>query len=108
MTVPKIDPFNANRVFVGSGNGIFATENLNSGLTVSTWKFTVKGLEETVPLDFISVPGGPFLTSVGDQGGFIHPDITVSPASGSMSQSSGFAFASKRTNFIARVAGGLY
>ena len=56
----------------------------------------VKGLEETVPLDFISVPGGPFLTSVGDQGGFIHTDITVSPATGNMSQSSGFAYAAKQ------------
>jgi hypothetical protein len=99
----ELDPFNSDRVFVGSGNGIFATDNLNSGITVSTWKFMVKGLEETVPLDFISVPGGPLLTSVGDQGGFIHTDITVSPATGNMSQSAGFAFASKNPSFIARV-----
>jgi len=68
----------------------------------------VKGLEETVPLDFLSVPGGPFLTSVGDQGGFIHTDITVSPATGNMSQSSGFAYAPKQPGFIARVATDLY
>jgi xyloglucan-specific exo-beta-1,4-glucanase len=98
-----MDPFNSDRVFVGSGNGIFATENLNSGITVSTWKFMVKGLEETVPLDFISVPGGPFITSVGDQGGFVHTDVTVSPATGNMSQSAGFAYAPKKPNFIARV-----
>lgn len=99
----EFDPFNSDRVFVGSGNGIFATENLNSGITTSTWKFMVKGLEETVPIDFISVPGGPFLTSIGDYGGFIHTDVTVSPATGNMSQSSSFAYAAKKTNFIARV-----
>jgi xyloglucan-specific exo-beta-1,4-glucanase len=99
----EMDPFNSDRVFVGSGNGLFATENLNSGATVSTWKFMVKGLEETVPLDFISVPGGPFITSIGDYGGFIHTDINISPATGSMSQSAGFAYAAKKTNFIARV-----
>jgi xyloglucan-specific exo-beta-1,4-glucanase len=99
----EMDPFNSERVFVGSGNGIFATENLNSGATVSTWKFMVKGLEETVPLDFISVPGGPFLTSIGDYGGFIHTDINTSPVTGNMSQSTSFAYAAKKTNFIARV-----
>lgn len=99
----EMDPFNPNRVFVGSGNGIFCTTNLNSGLTVSTWKFMVKGLEEIVPLDFISVPNGPFITSVGDQGGFIHTDITVSPATGNMSQSASFAYAAKQPNFICRL-----
>ncbi len=103
-----MDPYNSDRVFVGSGNGIFCTENLNSGNTVSTWKFMVKGLEETVPLDFISVPGGPFLTSLGDIGGFVHTDISVSPVTGTMSQSSGFAYATKKTNFVARVATDLY
>src|SRR3954453_6807297 len=106
----EMDPFNSDRVFVGSGNGIFATTNLNSGATVSTWKFMAKGLEETVPSDFISVPGGPLLTSIGDYGGFIPTDIPVSPATGSMSQSDGFAYAAKKTNFIARVvsSGELY
>jgi hypothetical protein len=101
-----MDPFNSDRVFVGSGNGIFSTTNLNSGLTTSTWKFMVKGLEETVPLDFISVPGGPLLNSVGDQGGFVHTDITVSPTI-TMSQSTDFAYAPQKTNFVVRaVAGG--
>ena len=99
----EMDPFNSERVFVGSGNGLFATTNLNSGITTSTWKFLVKGLEETVPINFMSVPGGPFLTSVGDQGGFIHTDITVSPATSNMSQSTAFAYAANKSNFIARV-----
>lgn len=99
----EMDPFNSDRVFVGSGNGIFCTTNLNSGLTTSVWKFMVKGLEETVPINFLSVLGGPFLTSIGDYGGFIHTDITVSPATGNMSQSVSFAYAAIQTNFITRV-----
>jgi xyloglucan-specific exo-beta-1,4-glucanase len=101
-----MDPFNFNRVFVGSGNGIFCTTNLNAGLTSSAWKFMVKGLEETVPINFISVPGGPFITSIGDYGGFIHTDITFSPATGNMSQSASFAYAANKPSFIARILSG--
>ncbi len=97
-----MDPFNPNRVLVGSGNGIFCTTNLNWGATLSTWKFMVKGLEETVPIDFISLPGGPFLTSVGDQGGFVHTNIAISPPT-NMSQSTSFAFAAKKPDFVCRV-----
>jgi len=98
----EMDPFNPNRVFVGSGNGLFCTTNLNAGLTVSTWNFMVKGLEETVPIDFISVSGGPFISSVGDQGGFVNTNVTV-PAPGNISQSLSFAYAAKTTSLIARV-----
>ncbi|MFO1477342.1 MAG: Ig-like domain-containing protein [Verrucomicrobiota bacterium] len=98
-----LDPFNTNRVFIGSGNGIFSTTNLNAGLTTSTWKFMCRGLEETVPITFCSVPnGGPFLNSVGDQNGFVHTDINVSPSL-TMSQVRDFAYASKRTNVYAAV-----
>jgi xyloglucan-specific exo-beta-1,4-glucanase len=99
----EMDPFNSDRVFVGSGDGLFCTTNLNSGLTISTWKFMVKGLEETVAINFLSVLGGPFLTSIGDYGGFISTDITVSPITGNISQSTSFAYAAIKTNFIARV-----
>lgn len=98
----EMDPFNPNRVFVGSGNGIFSTTNLNSGLTTSIWKFTVKGLEEIVPANFISVPGGPLITSVYDQGGYIHTNIAVAPYT-NMSRSISFAYAALKTNFVARV-----
>jgi xyloglucan-specific exo-beta-1,4-glucanase len=99
----EMDPFNSDRVFIGSGDGLFCTTNLNSGLTTSTWKFMVKGLEETVAINFLSILGGPFLTSIGDYGGFISTDITVSPATGNISQSTSFAYAAIKTNFIARV-----
>jgi hypothetical protein len=52
----EFDPFNAKRVFVTSGNGIFMTDNLSPGKRFS-WKFTVKNLEETVPEDMVSMTG---------------------------------------------------
>lgn len=99
----EMDPFNPNRVFVGSGNGLFCTTNLNSGLTSSSWKFQVKGLEETVPINFISVPGGPFITSIGDYGGLVHTNVAVPALTDNISQSTSFAYAAKQSNFIARV-----
>ena len=66
-----------------------------------------KGLEETVMLDLISIPGGPLISSVGDQGGFVHTDITQAPQA-QISQSSGFAFAGSKPTTIVRVATDLY
>lgn len=92
-------------VFVVSGNGVFASENIAEERPV--WKFMAKGLEETVMLDLISIPGGSLISSVGDQGGFVHTDITQAPLA-QISQSSGFAFAGKNPTTIARVATDLY
>lgn len=92
-------------VFVVSGNGVFASENIAA--TKPVWKFMSKGLEETVLLDLISIPGGPLISSVGDQGGFVHTDITKEP-SAQISESSGFAFAGQKPATIARVATDLY
>ena len=97
-----MDPFNPNRVFTGSGNGLYCTTNLNYGLTSSNWKFTVKNLEETVPIAFLSVPGGPFITSIGDYGGIVSTNITVPSPTDNISQSASFA-CSAQSNLIARV-----
>jgi len=101
----KFNPAKPGWVFVVSGNGIFASENIAAANPV--WKFMAKGLEETVMLDLISIPGGPLISSVGDQGGFVHTDITKAPLA-QISQSSGFAFAGLKPNVIARVATDLY
>ncbi|MDO8970653.1 MAG: hypothetical protein Q7U74_08195, partial [Saprospiraceae bacterium] len=100
-----INPEKPGWVFVVSGNGVFATENIAA--TKPVWKFMSKGLEETVMLDLISIPGGPLISSVGDQGGFVHTDITKAPLA-QISQSSGFAFAGLKPATIARVATDLY
>lgn len=92
-------------VFVVSGNGVFASEDIAA--TRPVWKFMSKGLEETVMLDLISIPGGPLISSVGDQGGFVHTDVTKAPLA-QISQSSGFAFAGQKSSTIARIATDLY
>ncbi len=64
----EFDPFNTNCAFVTSGNGIFMTENVNASPTV--WKFLTKGLEETVPLDAVSIPGTSLISVIGERGLF--------------------------------------
>jgi xyloglucan-specific exo-beta-1,4-glucanase len=106
----EIDPFEPERAFVNSGNGAFLTENLSAG--PSTWKFAVEGLEETVPLDAVSVPGGPFISVVGDIDGFVHTDLAESPARGRLSPTMGttyaLAMAARQPNILARVDAELY
>lgn len=70
----EFDPFDTKKAWVISGNGIFQTDDINA--TTNVWKFQVKGLEETVPLDMVSIPNGPVISTIGDYGGFRHEDVT--------------------------------
>lgn len=84
------DPFNPERAFVVSGNGVFATENLSASYTTTewvdnmeqtkahgkaTWTFAARGIEETVPLGMVSLPGGPLVSVIGDYDGFVHESL---------------------------------
>jgi len=106
----EIDPFDSAHALVTSGNGVFMTEDL--GATLSTWKFAVEGLEETVPLDAVSLPGGPLLSVIGDYDGFVHADLSVSPPAGllspSMGTTHGLAVAAQKPNILARSGSELY
>ncbi len=86
-----LDPFNANRAFFTSGNGIFGSENIStSGLTL---KFMCAGLEETVPLDLTTPMSGGLISAIGDydgatytinaQGGYDTPLTVHKPENGS-------------------------
>ncbi|MDO5576849.1 MAG: 1,4-beta-glucanase, partial [Fibrobacter sp.] len=104
----EIDPFNPKRVFVTSGNGIFMADDFTPGKRF-TFKFTVKNLEETVPEDLVSIPGGPLITVIGDYDGFVHTNITR-PVSKSrhqpqMGSSSGIDYAAKNPSVLVRVGG---
>ncbi len=66
-----MDPKNSNRAFFISGNGLFMTNNLGSTNKIDL-KFMVKGLEETVPLDIVSLPSGEVITVVGDYDGGLY------------------------------------
>jgi uncharacterized protein YjdB/PKD repeat protein len=92
-----IDPFNPQRVFVTSGNGVFKTENIlnyewnytdewgnsdTSYTQYTVWQVASHGIEETVPEEVVSIPGGPLVSVIGDYDGFVHTDITESPENG--------------------------
>ena len=106
-----LDPFNADRAFVTSGNGIFMTNNLSSA--TSSWKFQVKGLEETVPLDLVSPAyGAPLISVIGDYDGFRHNDLDQSPTLGRHNPSIGTTvtldFAEKNPAIVARAGSSAY
>ena len=77
----EIDPFNSNRAWVVSGNGLFMTNNLWDDTVM--WNFQVNGIEETVPTDLVSPTDGAFLLSaIGDYDGFRHVSMDISPSEG--------------------------
>lgn len=72
----EFNPFNSKEAWVTSGNGVFQTDDITA--SVPLWKFQSKGIEETVPLDIVSVPGGPLVTAIGDYDGAAYTDINQS------------------------------
>lgn len=70
------NPFDPSEAWVVSGNGVFRTQNLDAAAPV--WDFTSRGIEETVPLDIVSVPGGPLVTAIGDYDGAVYGAISES------------------------------
>jgi len=99
----KIDPFNKDRAFIISGNGIYMTENL--WVAKPTFKMAVTNLEETVPLELASIPGAPVATAIGDYDGCVYPDITKYYArhSPNIGTTTGIAIAGKNPNVMVRV-----
>lgn len=100
-----MDPYNNNRVFVTSGNGVFATTDIWS--SQPTFSFMAKGIEETVPLDLVSVPGGALYSAIGDYDGFVHTDVTeFSPIhKPEMGTTTTIAYAAKKPEFMVRAGG---
>lgn len=73
-----IDPLNEDKASFTSGNGIFTCDQI--WCPDPKFYFDVNGLEETVPLDIVSIPGKTTLSVIGDYTGFIHNDIHEFPA----------------------------
>ena len=100
-----IDPDNPNRILVNSGNGIFACDNIWDA--APAFYFDASGLEETVPLDIISIKDMPLVSAAGDYDGFIHTDI-FTPAvrhSDKIGTTSSITIAAKNTSVWAKVGG---
>ena len=64
-----IDPNNTNKIMVVSGNGVFTCDNIWD--ESPEFYFFSKGIEETVPYDIISIPGGKLVSVIGDYDGFV-------------------------------------
>jgi xyloglucan-specific exo-beta-1,4-glucanase len=60
----EFTPGNTAEVRSVSGNGIFTCSNIDA--VNASWKYDVKGLEETALTDGISIPGGPLISTFGD------------------------------------------
>ena len=73
----EFTPGNTAEVRVVSGNGVFSCSNIDA--TSPSWKFDVRGLEETGVTGGVSIPGGPFISVFGDITGFVHNDLTSYP-----------------------------
>ncbi len=97
----EFDPFDGKSVLVTSGNGLFRNNNIDQG----AWSFDVAGLEETVPLDAVSVAGLPMISAIGDYDGFMHSDPAVyGPIhTPQMGTTTGLAVAALDTRNMARV-----
>ena len=100
-----IDPNNTNKVMVVSGNGIFTCDNIWE--ESPEFSFFAKGIEETVPYDIISIPGGKLVSVIGDYDGFAQDTaeeygIVHSSVAGSMT---GLAVAAKATDTWVKCGG---
>ncbi|HET9571058.1 MAG TPA: T9SS type A sorting domain-containing protein [Bacteroidales bacterium] len=73
----EFTPGNTAEVRVVSGNGVFTCSDIDA--TLPSWKFDVRGLEETALIGGVSIPGGPFISVFGDVTGFVHNDLTSYP-----------------------------
>ena len=106
-----IDPFNTNRAFYVTGQGIWMTADAGNATAdkPTHWKFTNRNLEETVAQTLISPPSGPTLLSgVGDICGFRHDDLAKPSPDGMFSNPicggcSGLDFAENRPEIVVRV-----
>lgn len=74
----SMNPFDADEIMVTSGNGIFACDNIFDA--EPEFYFNSRGIEETVPMDIITMKDYPLVSSALDYDGFVHEDINVSAA----------------------------
>jgi len=104
----EFDPFNPRTAWVTSGNGVFRTADIDA--TPATWAFHVRGLEETVPLNAASLPGGPLVSAIGDYDGFLHSEPKqYSPIhQPEMGTTFGLAVAGRKPGAMVRVGKAMY
>jgi photosystem II stability/assembly factor-like uncharacterized protein len=108
-----LDPFHPDHAIYGTGATIWESKDVTKTDVgqPTHWAIGAKGLEETAVIDLISPTGGPHLVSgLGDIGGYVHDDISVSPKTGmwkpAMYNCDSIDFAERKPSVIARVGRG--
>ncbi len=115
-----INPFNSAQLMYGTGQGLWATNNATSTVSLTaanSWYFPDNGIEFTA-ISSLAAPasGIPLYSAMGDIGGFAHTTLTSSPAAGSINSSGGsdssIDFAQSNSSFAAIIGsftnGGAY
>lgn len=109
-----LDADDENKASFTSGNGIWTCDNIWEILSNPSAKpvvyFDVQGVEETVPLDMISIEGKAPMSVIGDYTGFVHQNVAEyapihEPAPGT---TYGIGYAAKNPDCIARVSASEY
>ena len=103
-----VNPTNPRQVWLTNGFGIWQTEQGQQNQL--TWSAEVEGLEETVPFDAVSTPGGAnLITAIADFDGFRHTDVTATPSknhsNGQFSTTTSITYSAGNPNFVVRVGG---
>ena len=109
MDCIEFDQDNLSKVRVIGGRGIYTCSDITA--TNPLWKYDVVGLEETAFLDGISIPGGSFISALGDEGGFVHESLTSPPSSHSArlvggTNNTSIAYAAGNPNKVVRISNG--
>lgn len=104
----EFDPFNTKKIWLSSGQGIFSCADINANNPV--FKFSSTGIEETVPMDLVSIPGGPLVSVIGDYDGFVHTNIKkYAPIHfPKMGSTNGIAYGGSNSKVLLRTGGRLY
>lgn len=100
-----LNPFDTNEIMVTSGNGIFACDNIWDENPVLY--FNSKGIEETVPMDMITLEDYPLVSAALDYDGFVHEDIYTSAArhGGQIGSVTSITIAPQNRDYWAKVGG---
>lgn len=100
-----MNPFDADEIMVTSGNGIFACDNIWDANP--EFYFNSRGIEETVPMDIVSIKGNPLITAALDYDGFVHEDIfTPALRHGDMiGSTTSITVAAQNTDYMAKTGG---
>jgi hypothetical protein len=102
----EIDPYDTKKAWFVTGYGVYQSTDLTASPV--TWTFQNNGLEEIVATSLVSpATGVPLLSAVGDQDGFRHVDLDVSPVAGKHNPSygthTGIDVAAANSNYVVRV-----